>query len=158
MKVFEFLFSVVLITGFVFAPTLGSFSSFDEQITVEAEIKPVLVALPKIPSKKQERFLTIRPTHYGPPDFEEGKPTASGSLVGFGQVAVAQDLDQQVLSLGSTFIIIGIKEFEGIIFEVTDTGEAVGAGQIDFWLADPKLIEALGDQPIAIKVLARGKP
>ncbi|MCX6790765.1 MAG: hypothetical protein NTV62_01050 [Candidatus Gribaldobacteria bacterium] len=159
MKVFRLiLFLVVLITGFFFASTLGSFSSFDESSTLEVKIKSVLVDLPKIPPKKPEKFLWIKPTHYGPPNFPEGKLTVLETPVGFGQVAVSQAISQQVLSLHSTFIILGIKEFKGVVFEVTDTGEVVGISQIDFWLSSPGQIEALGDQSILIQVLTRGKP
>ncbi|MDD5146171.1 MAG: hypothetical protein PHN39_00250 [Candidatus Pacebacteria bacterium] len=158
MKTYVFLVLVAFLTGFVFAPTLGSFSSFDDlPSTLEVRTKPVLVELPKR-IDRQLRHLTVLPTHYGPPDFLEGKLTASGTPVQLGSVAVSQDPQKRVLPMGTTFRIEGIRELKDILFVVVDTGEAVGEGQIDIWLDDAGQIKALGDEPIVIHIITMGRP
>ena len=159
MKKYFFIIPLIVITGLIFASTLGSSSTYLEAKTKPATFfywtKSIKVPLPHRVGFNPA-FMLLKATHYGLPDFLEGNPTATGIPVEFGVVAVSESPENQALPLGSTFLVENIKAWQGVVFRVEDTGPGVGKGQLDFYTIDESQAGLLGET-VAIKVLTRGK-
>lgn len=140
MKKFLFSFLVIFLTGFIFVSTLGSSAA-----SLEAKINSVHVPLPKPGEGPATKWILVKATAYGPPNFPEGQAAYSGEPVGHG--SVAGNLNDSEIPFGSHLKIEGFKgEF---IFH--DTGVSVGC--LDIWLPTADEVKNFGVRWLWVQVL-----
>jgi len=135
MKKLFFISLTIILTGFIFVPTLGSF------FPLEIKIKSVAVSLPKIGEETAvEKILTA--TAYGPTLFPEKSLTRAGQPIGWGVIAV----DPKVIPLGT---ILSFSEiFPGKKFRAIDTGKKVKGARVDIWLPEEEAVKQFGRRRI----------
>jgi len=137
MKKVFFIFLTIILTGFIFVPTLGSSLAF-----LEAKTKSVAVSLPKIDEAPAKKIILVKVTAYGPPLFPEKSLTRAGQPVGWGVIAV----DPKVIPLGT---ILSFPEiFPGKKFRAIDTGKKVKGARVDIWLPEEEAVKQFGRRRI----------